>query len=272
MDTTGYGRSTRPAPMNDPCNLAARSQARSCRLIAAPCTPTYPHSSTTIASDWNDIGAVGRSHPRAAPRREGEPGRVVARRSARRRLRRRSTRRKSDGWCCWRRPTTATARRTARADPAGGVPSTRSRAQEFNANWDRQVGCPDQYDQAAARRRVVGDAASDPVGATWGTGVRRAPQTTTWGWNAAMVGKTEMPTLMVAGVHDKQVPPERVQRALCRSRRARQGASSISRCSSHNAMWERNHLLLFRASLEWLTTGTVNGAKEGMLRLGYTGE
>jgi hypothetical protein len=34
-------------------------------------------------------------------------------------------------------------------------------------------------------------------------------------------------------------------------------------------MWERNHLLLFRASLEWLTQGTVNGTKSGMLKLGY---
>jgi len=28
MDTTGYGRSTRPAAMNDPCNLSAAQQAR----------------------------------------------------------------------------------------------------------------------------------------------------------------------------------------------------------------------------------------------------
>ena len=40
-------------------------------------------------------------------------------------------------------------------------------------------------------------------------------------------------------------------------------------CSSHNAMWEKNRLLLFRASLEWLTGGTVNGTKDGTLRLGY---
>ena len=40
-------------------------------------------------------------------------------------------------------------------------------------------------------------------------------------------------------------------------------------CSSHNAMWEKNHLLLFSASLEWLTKGTVQGKQEGMLRLGY---
>ena len=40
-------------------------------------------------------------------------------------------------------------------------------------------------------------------------------------------------------------------------------------CSSHNAMWEKKRALLFRASLEWLTQGSVNGAKDGMLRLGY---
>ena len=40
-------------------------------------------------------------------------------------------------------------------------------------------------------------------------------------------------------------------------------------CSSHNAMWEKNHRLLFQASLEWLTKGTVNGAAQGIVRLGY---
>ena len=40
-------------------------------------------------------------------------------------------------------------------------------------------------------------------------------------------------------------------------------------CSSHNAMWERNHLLLFEASLEWLQRGTVNGAANGVLKMGY---
>jgi len=36
-----------------------------------------------------------------------------------------------------------------------------------------------------------------------------------------------------------------------------------------SAMWEENHLLLFRASLEWLTKGSGDGKPEGMLRLGY---
>jgi fermentation-respiration switch protein FrsA (DUF1100 family) len=109
---------------------------------------------------------------------------------------------------------------------------------------------------------------SDTVGATWGPGVRRAPQTTTWGWNQATVAKTMTPTLMVAGIHDKQVPPERV-RQLYTDLGAPQKVFIDLGCSSHNAMWEKNHLVLFRASREWLESGTVNGAKDGMLRLGY---
>ena len=83
-----------------------------------------------------------------------------------------------------------------------------------------------------------------------------------------MVAKTQTPTLMVAGAHDKQVPPERV-RELFADLGAPQKVFVDLACSSHNAMWEKNRLLMFRASLEWLTPGTVNGAKDGTLRLGY---
>jgi pimeloyl-ACP methyl ester carboxylesterase len=59
MDTTGYGRSTRPAAMNDPCNLSAAQQKLFVPgLLSAPCAPAYGQQMTTIASDWNDIGAV----------------------------------------------------------------------------------------------------------------------------------------------------------------------------------------------------------------------
>ena len=73
---------------------------------------------------------------------------------------------------------------------------------------------------------------------------------------------------MITGVHDKQVGPDRV-RELYADLGARQKVFIDLACSSHNAMWEKNHNLLFRASLEWLTRGTVNGSSEGMLRLGY---
>ena len=47
------------------------------------------------------------------------------------------------------------------------------------------------------------------MGAAWGPGVRRAPQTTTWGWDTATVQKQTTSTLIVQGIHDKQVNPAR---------------------------------------------------------------
>src|SRR5262245_64155851 len=55
VDMTGYGRSTRPAPMNDPCNLAENQRSL---FLGAPCTPSYPSALTHIGSDWNDVGAA----------------------------------------------------------------------------------------------------------------------------------------------------------------------------------------------------------------------
>jgi pimeloyl-ACP methyl ester carboxylesterase len=268
MDTTGYGRSMRPEAMNDPCNLARDRQAAFVPgLLAAPCAPSYPQAMTTIASDWNDIDGVvdyvravrhvdrvsmlgwSLGGPRAGGYAAAHPEKVQ------------------------RLVLLAPAYGRGAADgpparsPEGAAMNTQSH-EEFTANWDRQVGCQDQYDPATSDSVWSAMLESDPVGATWGPGVRRAPQTTTWGWNAATVGKTQIPTLMVTGAHDKQVPPARV-RDLYADLGSREKVFVDLACSSHNAMWERNHLLLFHASLEWLTQGTVNGAKEGMLRLGY---
>jgi pimeloyl-ACP methyl ester carboxylesterase len=268
MDTTGYGRSMRPEAMNDPCNLARDRQAAFVPdLLAAPCAPSYPHAMTTIASDWNDIDGVvdyvravrhvdrvsmlgwSLGGPRAGGYAAAHPEKVQ------------------------RLVLLAPAYGRGAADgpparsPEGAAMNTQSH-EEFTANWDRQVGCQDQYDPATSDSVWSTMLESDPVGATWGPGVRRAPQTTTWGWNAATVGKTQIPTLMVTGAHDKQVPPARV-RDLYADLGSHEKVFVDLACSSHNAMWERNHLLLFHASLEWLTQGTVNGAKEGMQRLGY---
>ena len=145
--------------------------------------------------------------------------------------------------------------------------STQSHA-DFTAGWDRQVGCPAQYDRAVSDAVWSEMLASDPVGATWGTGVRRAPLVTSWGFGKAVVSKMQTPTLLVAGVHDAQVPIDRVK-ALYADLGAREKVLIDLGCSSHNAMWERNHLLLFQASLEWLSQGAVQGKKEGVLQMGY---
>ena len=59
VDMTGYGRSTRPTAMNDPCNLSETQQTDLVPLfLAEPCEPSYPYRATTLASDWNDIDQV----------------------------------------------------------------------------------------------------------------------------------------------------------------------------------------------------------------------
>ena len=269
MDVTGYGRSTRPTPMNDPCNLSAAQQASFVpNLLSAACGPSYPHQMTTIASDWNDIGAVV-DYIRAL--RHVERVDIVAWSLGGPR---------SAGYAAQHPEKVRTLTLLAPAYnrmlpaspptqvPADGPAMNTQSHEEFTANWDRQVGCRDQYDPAASESVWSEMINSDPVGATWGGGVRRAPQVTSWGWNAAMVAKTQMPILMVTGEHDKQVPSERV-RELYADLPSHQKIFVDLACSSHNAMWERNHLLLFRASLEWLTRHSVNGKQEGMLRLGY---
>jgi len=269
VDMTGYGRSTRPAAMNDPCNLARNQQAALIpRLLAAPCAASYPHALTTIASDWADVGAAV-DYVRAL--RGVERVSLVAWSLGGPR---------SGGWAA-RNPQKVNRlvvlapayARAGAADPPATLPAdgvtfnTQSRA-EFDANWDRQVGCPAQYERAVSDAVWTSMLESDPVGATWGLGVRRAPQTTTWGWNAAVAARTQTPMLVVAGIHDKQVPPERV-RELYDDLGASKKVMIDLGCSSHNAMWEKNHTVLFRASLEWLDRGTVNGSESGVVRLGY---
>ena len=162
---------------------------------------------------------------------------------------------------------TASAAPPAKMPPDGTAMNTQSR-EEFEANWDRQVGCPAQDEPA------VGDAvwsemlASDPVGATWGPGVRRAPQTATWGWNAAMVGKMQAPTLMVAGQHDKQVPPDRVRELYADLGRAAEDVRRPRVLVAQRDVGEEPPAAV-PASLDWLTQGSVNGTKDGTLRLGY---
>ncbi len=269
MDMTGYGRSTRPLQMNDPCNLSKEQQALFMpQLLKTTCEPSYPNQMTTLGSDWADIDAVvdhlralrgvakvnllgwSQGGPRSGAYAAQHPEKVLK--------------------IVVLAPAYGTA--NAAAPPAqvpakGAAFNTQSRS-EFIANWDRQVGCPAQYDAPTLESVWSEMVASDPVGATWGTGVRRAPQVTSWGWNKDVVAKQQTPILMVAGIHDKQVAPARVKE-LYADFGAKQKVFVDLACSSHNAMWEKNHLLLFQASLEWLEKGTVNGKSEGMLQLGY---
>ena len=269
MDTTGYGRSTRPHVMNDVCNLSAQAQEEFIpSMISETCAPSYGFAATTIESDWHDIDAVvehirairgveqvhlvawSLGGPRAAGYAAQYPekiARVVVLAPA------------------YSRTRSASAPATI---PVPGVAFSKQSYSDFIRNWDRQVACEAQYDASVSARIWQDMLASDPIGATWGTGVRRAPNTSVWGWSQEVVAKTMTPMLLVAGIHDAQVPPDRVHE-LYEDLGASEKVLMDLGCSSHNAMWEKNAGLLFDASLQWLSNGQVDGVSNGFVRKGY---
>ena len=167
MDMTGYGRSTRPLQMNDPCNLAAEQQKS---VFGSVCAATYTQQMTTVPSDWNDIGAVvdylralrgvekvsligwSLGGPRAGGYAAKNPGKVAK--------------------MVLLAP--AYRRGTGAAPAATAAYATQSR-EEFDLNWNRQIGCKEQVDMKAREAVWADMLASDPQASTWGPGVRRAP-------------------------------------------------------------------------------------------------
>jgi pimeloyl-ACP methyl ester carboxylesterase len=268
MDMTGYGRSTRPPSMNDPCNLSEAQQLEFIpNLIPGPCDPSYGFATTTIESDWHDLDAVvdyvrelrgvERVHlvawslggPRAggyAARYPDKVASLVLLSPAYRRNRQ--------------------SEAPVSLPVAGPAMSKQSKA-DFVAGWDRQLGCADQFEPAVRESVWAEMLASDPVGATWGSGVRRAPRVTTWGWSSGEVTQQRTPMLLVAPETDGQVAPGLV-RDLYEDLGSPNKVLLNLACSSHNAMWETKRSLLFEASLEWLRSGTVEGIENGEVRLG----
>jgi pimeloyl-ACP methyl ester carboxylesterase len=269
MDMTGYGRSTRPAAMNDPCNLSQAQQAEFVpTLIAAPCTATFGFAATTIESDWHDLDAVveyvrelrgvERVHlaawslggPRAGGYAARHPEKVAS--------------------LILLSP--AYSRTRSGAPPAElpvpGTAMTKQSRADFDALWNRQSPCPGQVEPRVRESVWTAMLESDPVGATWGTGVRRAPNVTTWGWSRDDAARQQTPMLLVAPATDGQVSPERVRELFADVGSPKKVLIDLA-CSSHNAMWESNRLLLFEASLEWLRSGTVEGVETGEVKLGY---
>jgi pimeloyl-ACP methyl ester carboxylesterase len=266
MDVTGYGRSSRPSVMNDRCNL---SQAEQAVLFEEACgNASYPFQLGNIGSDWADIDAVvdyirelrgvervsllgwSLGGPRAGGYAANNPAKV--------------------GRLVLLAPAyAADLQRDPPADlPVAGIAMNKQSRRDFIANWDRQVGCAGQYDAEVAAVIFAEMLASDPVGSTWGTGVRRAPGTTVWGWNRDRVTRMRTPTLIVQGIHDAQVTPDRA-RALYQDLGSDAKVYIDLGCASHNAMWESVHLQMFDASLEWLQSGTVNGQSQGIIEMGY---
>jgi pimeloyl-ACP methyl ester carboxylesterase len=270
LDLTGYGRSTRPTEMNDPCNLSASEQKQFIpSLIKKVCAKNHAQALTTIDSDWADMDAAvnfirAQKHIKSLAligwsqggprnlgyiqRHQGKVNSVVLLAPA------------------YHRDASLTA---LPVSPVKQLMWAQNQT-EFNNGWDQQIGCPHQVDEpirSVIWREML---ASDTLGKTWGTGVRRAPeQGETWGFNQASAAAFTLPALLIAGEFDRQVLPKAVHELYADLGSPQKVVIDLA-CSSHRASWETNHLLLFKASADWLKHTAVSGTSHGELKLGYS--
>jgi pimeloyl-ACP methyl ester carboxylesterase len=276
MDLTGYGLSPRPM-MDDPCNTATSEQQANLipNRLSQPCSPAYPFQLTTIQSDWDEIDRVvdylrrvrnvdkvslvawSRGGPRAggyAARHPEKVERLFLYAPAYLRL---------------------SSSAPPSALPLPGVPSTVLGRADFHSLWDTQVKCESQF--TSSIRPVITSSIldSDPLGSTWGTaGVRRAPvwNSPAWGWNATSASQVTVPTLIIRGDLDTQIPLSQSQDLWGDLVAARQKVFIHVACASHYLVWETQHMSLLGASAEWLRKGTFGGQFNGSFAVDTTGQ
>ena len=191
--------------MNDKCNLSPEQQ----KGFGVNCPAAYPGNLTNIESDWNDISAavayirnlrhvqklnlVGWSQggPRSGGWTANHPDQVAK--------------------LILLAPPMIDDQIRAPPLPVPGAVSTPKAMTNSSPTGTARRPAPASTKTAAAS--VWSEMLkSDPVGATWTPAVRRAPIASSgWGWTTDKVKATTTPVLMVSGVNDKQVNPDRVR-------------------------------------------------------------
>ena len=110
--------------------------------------------------------------------------------------------------------------------------------------------------------------ASDPVGATWGTGVLRSPGRTYWGWNVRVVPRITVPTMVFVGEEDRLIDANRLLfKHLGTNHKIFVAAAS----ATHFMLWERGRRFLAEAAREWFLKRTFHGAVNGTFRIAPDG-
>jgi pimeloyl-ACP methyl ester carboxylesterase len=305
MDLQGYGLSTRPAVMDNPCNASTSDRALHLVPPLEPggACPTeyaalrkYSNLLTWSHSEWDEIDSVvnyilaarhrervsligwSQGGPRAGGYASEHPEKVE-------RLFLYAPAYN------WNDPTTS---------PTGpfppGSPISIRTVKAFFAQWDGMVDpvkCPDEFDPVIRAQLSASLVQFDPLAATWGTeplwrapAFNLPPSTTTnpnprpgeplkvpgraYGWNSAAAAKIHMPTLLIRGDNDTQV-------AFVEVANLYSDISSESKvfvhvaCGAHQLVWERQHMALLDASAQWLKDGRYNGERNGCFAVDTSG-
>jgi pimeloyl-ACP methyl ester carboxylesterase len=269
MDLTGYGSSPRPM-MDNACNTSPSDQDR--YLIPNPlperCAPRYPYRLSNSQSDWDEIDTVVnylrelRGVDKVSFVAWSRGGRRVGGYTARHAEKVERLFLIAPGVYNRFEPSDPPP-----VLPEPGVPMTVQRVDIF-PGWDAQLGCKDQFTPAI--RPVISSTILefDPQGSTWGeVGVRRSPVQTLWGWNQTFALQVEAPTLVIVGDLDTT----QGIRDLFEDLGAKQKVFVQVDCASHSLLWENQHMIMLRASEEWLRDGTFNGEPTGSFAVDVNG-
>ena len=288
MDVTGYGLSPRPM-MDDPCNNSTSDQLSYLvpKPLAQPCSPAYPFMLTSLESDFDEIDRVV-DYLREI-RNVDKVSLVAWSRGGNR----------AGGYTA-RHPENverlflyAPGRYTRLGPsdppvslPLPGVPSTVvGVANLYKTTWDINGGanapftgmCDNQFDAAIRPVITATQMEFDPLGSTWGTaGVRRSPIFPTGsmqsGWNAKFAAQITVPTLIIRGDLDTAVPLSDIQDLLGDLTSAAQKIFIHVACASHYLVWENQHIILLKASVEWLQNGTFTRQFNGSFAVDTNGQ
>jgi pimeloyl-ACP methyl ester carboxylesterase len=264
MDMTGYGRSSRPVMMNDPCNLiAAHQKPLIGTTLAAPCPPKYPYELVNSDSESADINAVVdfirklRGVDKVSL--VGWSGGGIRTGSFAQRHPE-----KVDRYVIWASSNYSRKNPdTTPSLPKAGAPMSMQIRAVADKRWQGTQKCQGMIEPGMPELIWSLTKLADPVAATWGPGGLRAPTRTYWGWNANGAGKIAVPTLIVAGEQDRLT---KSNLELFDDLGSQQKVFLGVACATHFMNWEKQRRVLHAASIDWLRNGSLGGATSGMFR------
>lgn len=145
--------------------------------------------------------------------------------------------------------------------PYPGYPMMiQNRAVSEGQRWTPFLRAADQVAQGVQELVWQSLMATDPVGASWGPGVVRAPMRSYWGWNKKAAQTLTMPTLFITGDSDRQMPSNQL---LYGHVAARTKLFVTVTGASHFMLWERQRDTLREAAREWLQSRSFHGRDGG---------
>lgn len=109
---------------------------------------------------------------------------------------------------------------------------------------------------------------SDPLGATWGSGVLRSPGRTYWGWNVRISTRVKVPTMIFAGEEDRLIS---LNRLLFENLGTDDKIFVAAEAATHFIMWERGRRFLAEAARSWFLERAFRGNARGAYRLSADG-